>query len=114
MKSSKKNESNVEYGTNEKTLFNYVIGIIVCVLATLVPYFAVSNSMFPYTATVFIIYFFAVLQFFAQLMYFLRLNYTSEQARLNTLSFALTIIYLFILVLGSLWIMWNLGYNMAH
>jgi heme/copper-type cytochrome/quinol oxidase subunit 4 len=47
-----------------------------------------------------------------QLICFLRMNYDTEQARMNVQSFALGLFILFIVVIGSLWIMVNLAYRM--
>lgn len=106
--------SNPDYGMAAKNLGIYIKGIILCVILTLAPFAAMHYKQY-FSGYVFsIILIAAVLQFFVQLKCFLRLNYVSEQAKLNVLSFVLSIVLLLILVFGSLWIMWNLNYNMMH
>ena len=56
----------------------------------------------------------AVAQVIVQVICFLRLNAQTEQGKMNLMSFIFTIIILGVVVLGSLWIMVNLGYNMMH
>lgn len=106
--------SNPDYGMADKNLGIYIKGIIFCVILTLVPFAAVQYKDYFAGYVFVIIMISAILQFFVQLKCFLRLNYTTEQAKLNVLSFVLSIVLLLILVFGSLWIMWNLNYNMMH
>lgn len=103
-----------DYGTAEKTLSIYTTGIIACILLTIIPFVAVMKSEFFNGYVVPIVFISAVVQFLVQVKCFLRLNYTTEQAKLNVLSFVFCLVLLLIVVIGSLWIMYNLNYNMAH
>jgi len=103
-----------DYGTGEKTLGIYVLGFALCIILTLIPFGAVMHPELTAIPTLTIIYVSAILQFLVQVICFLRLNYSSKQARMNTLSFILSIFILFVIVAGSLWIMWNLNYRMMH
>lgn len=104
--------SKVDYGTGEKTLEIYTIGMIVCVFLTLLPFGAVMIPILSRPTTVGLVVACALSQFIVQLVCFLRLNYNTEQAMLNVRSFALCLFILFVLLAGSLWIMWTLDQRM--
>lgn len=101
-----------DYGMSEKTLGIYTLGIVLCVILTIIPFAAVMWPTFSTTTTVWLILASAFTQFAVQLICFLRLHYGTEQARINVQSFALTLFILFIVIAGSLWIMVNLHHRM--
>ena len=103
-----------DYGTGQKTLKIYSVGIILCVILTLIPFGAVMYPDLSDAKTMAVIFASAALQFLTQVICFLRLNYTTEQARMNVMSFLFAILILFVVIVGSLWIMWNLNYRMMH
>lgn len=103
-----------DFGTKEKKLGIYTVGTLLCVILTIIPFAAVKYSLgtdMQQLTTVFIA---AVLQLFVQVICFLRLNYSTEQAKMNTMSFVFTVFMLAVIVAGSLWIMWSLNYRMVH
>ena len=53
----------------------------------------------------------AVIQIFVHLVYFLHMN-TSSEERWNLIALAFTALIIAIVVVGSLWIMYNLNINM--
>ncbi len=53
----------------------------------------------------------AVIQVLVHLVCFLHMNTSSEEGW-NLMAFIFTVIIIAILVVGSIWIMWNLNYNM--
>jgi cytochrome o ubiquinol oxidase operon protein cyoD len=59
-----------------------------------------------------VIYSAACIQFLVQVFCFLRLNTQTEQGKINVMSILFTILILGAVVLGSLWIMWDLNYNL--
>ena len=101
-----------DYGVYEKNFNIYLLGIFLCVLLTLVPYFAVKFSHYSYLKNMVHIYIAAIAQFIIQVLCFLRLNFSTEQAKMNSMSFIFSIVIVMVLVFGSLWIMWNLNYFM--
>ena len=103
-----------DYGTGKKTLKVYIVGIVLCVILTLIPFGAVMYPGISDAGTLAIVFVSAFLQFLVQVLCFLRLNYTTEQAKMNTMSFIFAIVILFVVIAGSLWIMWSLGYRMMH
>lgn len=56
----------------------------------------------------------ALLQLFVQVIFFLHLGGKSSSQRWHTLAFAFMGLVVLIIVVGSLWIMGNLDYNMMH
>jgi cytochrome o ubiquinol oxidase subunit IV len=101
-----------DFGTGQKTLGIYVIGLIACIILTLISFGSVMYQEFPRGVTFAIIYSSAIIQFLIQVICFLRLNTQTEQGKLNVMSFIFTGVILFCLVVGSLWIMSNLHYNL--
>ena len=103
-----------DYGTGQKKLGIYIIGAISCSILTLVAFWTVMSGKFVKWETFTIIYFAACLQFIVQLICFLRLNTETEQGRTNVMSLVFTAVILISIIIGSLWIMRNLAYNMMH
>lgn len=107
-------EEHVDYGTGQKTLGIYLMGLLSCVVLTLIAFWTVMSSQFSRPTIFVIIYLSAIIQFFVQLICFLRLNTATPQARNNVLTLLFTGVVLVTIIVGSLWIMANLGYNMMH
>lgn len=90
----------------------YLIGFMMSIILTLVPFTLVGltlNSHEPFVLVITII--FALLQIIIHLICFLHIS-GSKKDRWNLLALIFSIIIIAILVLGSLWIMWNLNYMM--
>ncbi|WP_423063151.1 cytochrome o ubiquinol oxidase subunit IV [Candidiatus Paracoxiella cheracis] len=102
-----------DYGTGNKNIKLYLTGIVLCVILTLIP-FGIVSRQHSVSPTLAIIYLCAILQFLAQVFFFLRLHVKNEKGRMNLMSFVFTILILLVIVLGSLWIMYHLNYNMMH
>lgn len=107
-----------DYGTGKKKFNVYIIGVILCVVLTLIAFWAVMPAEMPLKfsegKTFAIIFGAAILQFLVQVICFLRLNTETDHGRTNVLSFICAIIILIAIIGGSLWIMWNLSYNMMN
>lgn len=106
--------SQPDYGTGQKNLSIYVVGIISCSILTLVSFWVVMSHQLPKWETFTIIYSTACIQFIVQLICFLRLNIKTEQGKTNVMSFIFTGVILISIIIGTLWIMSNLNYNMMH
>lgn len=100
------------YGTGEKKLSIYMLGMFICILLTLVPFFTVIHGYFSYHTSMVVIFSAAILQFLTQIICFLRLNTRTEQSQLNVLAFVFTLVVLLVIVIASLWIMWTLFHRM--
>lgn len=101
------------YGTSPKNFISYVVGLVLCIVLTLIPFHIVTLHDVPRFLVLTALFGSALLQLIVQVVCFLRLNTTPEGLE-NTLSFIFTLLVVFILIGGSLWIMWHLNYNMVH
>lgn len=106
--------SQPDFGTGQKKLGIYVAGVISCAILTLVAFWAVMYGQFSRAQTFTIIYTAACIQFFVQLICFLRLNTETAQGRTNVMSLVFTGVILLSVIVGSLWIMYNLNYYMMN
>lgn len=109
-------EQMVIYNTNKKKLGIYIIGMILCLILTLISFMTVliMYTLFSKTAMLAIIFVSASIQFMVQVIFFLQLNAKNEQSRMNLISFAFTMVILSVLVGCSLWILWGLHYRMMN
>lgn len=102
-----------EFGTGQKTLKAYIVGFALCILLTLVPFALIIKRSLSEQYLYIALAVFALVQLYVQVVFFLRLN-TSSKGRWNLMSFLFTILIIVCIVGGSLWIMHNLDYHMAH
>jgi cytochrome o ubiquinol oxidase operon protein cyoD len=91
-------------------LISYCIGFFLSLLMTLVAYFIVVERSFDTPILLGVIYALAILQFWVQLRFFLHLG-QEHQPRWKMLLFFFMLLVLFILAGGTLWIMYELQYN---
>ena len=103
-----------DYGIGKKTLGIYVTGFLLCIVLTLIPFYAVMYHIASKPALLVILFVTAIAQFFVQVICFLRLNNRSEQGKINVLSFVFTGIVLLVVIGGSVWIMTSLNYFMMN
>lgn len=95
------------------TFATYLAGFTLSVALTLVAYFLVVNQSFSSRDILIgVIIGLAVVQFIVQLVFFLHLG-REQRPRFNLVVFSFMLMVLFILVLGTLWIMTHLDYHMA-
>ncbi|HBC70760.1 TPA: cytochrome o ubiquinol oxidase subunit IV [Candidatus Campbellbacteria bacterium] len=100
------------YEASHHAFKSYAIGFVLSLLFTIVPYFLVIKRLFGDQSLILAVVFFAVAQFFVQVVFFLHLHKKSRP-RWNMIVFIFTILIVAILVVGSLWVMRNLDYNMT-
>ena len=91
------------------TYKSYIIGFALSLALTLVAYFAVVNQV---PVTLWVVTGLALIQLVVQLIFFLHLG-QGEDGHWNLVTLISTISIVFILVIGSLWIMHHLNYNMT-
>ena len=103
-----------DYGTGQKKLNMYLFGFISCSLLTLLSFWSVMSQRFSNFEVLALIFSSACIQFLVQVIFFLRLTTQTEQGRTNIMTFLFTGVVLTSIILGSLWIMWNLNYYMMH
>lgn len=90
---------------------SYVVGFILSVVITLMAYFFVTNHLWPKEALIYIVMGLAIVQLIVQLVFFLHLG---RGGGWKLATFFLAVLVVLIVVVGSLWIMNNLDYNMMH
>lgn len=96
---------------DQKTLGLYLLGLALCVILTLAAFGVVEYRLFDDTKMYYALTALAVTQLFVQSVCFLRLN-ASAEGRWNLFPFLFTSLVVVILLGGSLWVMYNLNYNM--
>ncbi|MEM7191789.1 MAG: cytochrome o ubiquinol oxidase subunit IV [Pseudomonadota bacterium] len=95
----------------ERTIKPYLIGLALAVLLTATAFGLVATGAFARETTLIMIAVLAVIQILVHLTFFLHIDFkTTPRENLVALAFALTLI--FIMVGGSLWIMFDLYYRM--
>ena len=96
------------------TLASYTIGFLLSIVLTLAAFFVVINPgafHVGYGAIVPTILVFAIVQLFVQLIFFLHLA-DETGPRWKLVAFISTTVIILIVVVGSIWIMNHLNYNM--
>lgn len=94
------------------TLSAYVVGFIFSLVLTIIAYISVTQHLLSEVWLIAAILVLAFLQLIVQMTFFLHLNHESKP-RWNSFLFFTTLIGIGILVIGSLWIMNHLNYNMS-
>jgi len=92
---------------------NYIIGFILAVILTAVPFGVVMGAYFDTATTVAIIMVFGAVQMIVHLVYFLHMDSKSEGGW-TMLALLFTVLILVIVLIGSLWIMNHLAINMME
>ena len=98
-------------GASHGNTKQYTIGFILSVILTVIPFGMVMAGGFGRGIVMAVIAITAVAQVLVQLVYFLHMNSSSEQ-RWNVIAFVYTIVCIAVLLIGSVWIMNYLHYNM--
>jgi cytochrome o ubiquinol oxidase operon protein cyoD len=91
---------------------SYVVGFILAVILTAIPFYLVANPAMSPANTMYVIAAAAVLQILVHLRFFLHINFITTP-RENLLALAFTAVLLVIMLGGSLWIMIDLARRMA-
>ncbi len=103
----------IQHNRGLKTFKGYVIGLCLSLALTLLAFGAVATHVFSEVPLIITIAILAIVQLIVQVTCFLRLN-SSKEGIWDLMAFIFTIFVVLIIVLGSLWIMYNLDYNMMH
>jgi cytochrome o ubiquinol oxidase operon protein cyoD len=91
---------------------SYIVGFILSIVFTIIPFLIVFNHMLVGWTMVGALVLFAILQLLTQLVFFLHIGNESKP-RFNAWTLSLAGMVVVIVVIGSLWIMKNLDYNMT-
>ncbi|MEG0277763.1 MAG: cytochrome o ubiquinol oxidase subunit IV [Morganella sp. (in: enterobacteria)] len=98
-------------GASHGSVKTYLIGFILSVILTVVPFYMVIEGTASPSVILATVVISAVVQILVHLVCFLHMNTTSEE-RWNLIAFLFTLLIIGIVVIGSLWIMYNLNINM--
>jgi cytochrome o ubiquinol oxidase subunit IV len=90
---------------------SYMIGFVLSVILTAIPFALVMTGALPAQATALIVMAFAVVQIVVHMIYFLHMN-TKSEGGWTMLALIFTIIVVVIALAGSLWVMYHLNTNM--
>lgn len=101
----------LESRNDEVRYISYVVGFILSVVATLIAYLFVVNHLWPKETLMYIVLGIAVLQLIIQAVFFLHIG---RGGQLKLVTFIFSILVVLIVVVGSVWIMDNLNYNMMQ
>lgn len=94
------------------TVKGYVVGFILSVVLTAVPFWLVMGKVLPTPQlTAFVILGFAAVQMVVHMIYFLHLN-AKVEGGWSILALLFTVALLVIMLAGSIWVMYHLNTNM--
>lgn len=93
------------------TVRGYVIGFVLSVALTAIPFWLVMAKLLPPQATSFIVLGFAAVQVVVHMVYFLHLN-AKVEGGWSMLAFLFTVIVVLIMLSGSIWVMYHMNANM--
>ncbi|HEK2736688.1 TPA: cytochrome o ubiquinol oxidase subunit IV [Proteus mirabilis] len=98
-------------GASHGSMKSYLIGFILSVILTVIPFWMVMEGTATTLTILWTVVGMAVVQIVVHLVCFLHMN-TSSEERWNVIAFLFTLLIIGIVVIGSLWIMYNLNINM--
>jgi cytochrome o ubiquinol oxidase subunit IV len=99
------------------TILSYIIGFCISIALSLLPFLMVEmhvssqHATFSHTLLLVVITLSALVQLLVQLAFFFHV-WHGKGSRWNTLAFAFMLLFVGIIVMGSLWIMYNLSVRM--
>ncbi len=98
-------------GESHGSVKSYLIGFVLAVVLTVIPFAIVMTGGFPRGFAIAAIAVLGVLQILVHLKFFLHMDNSSEN-RWNVSAFAFTVLVIAIIVAGSLWILYNMNRHM--
>lgn len=100
---------NIEHRHAPVPYISYIVGFVLSIITTLAAYFFVVNETFPRGMLVTVVLVIAVIQLIVQMVFFLHIG---RGSRWKLLTFAFTAFFVLFLVIGTIWVMNHLNYNM--
>ncbi|MCZ2495900.1 cytochrome o ubiquinol oxidase subunit IV [Xylophilus sp. Kf1] len=99
-------------GHAQSTFKGYLIGFVLSVILTAIPFWLVMTKAFdnPHTTSI-VLLGFAAVQIVVHMVYFLHMNSRSEGGW-NMIAMIFTIVVVVIALSGSLWVMYHMNANM--
>jgi cytochrome o ubiquinol oxidase operon protein cyoD len=97
---------------NHGSLKSYVIGFVLAVILTAIPFWLVMGKVIDKSSTLGVVLLaFAAVQVVVHMVYFLHMN-TKSEGGWSMLALIFTTMMVFIMLSGSLWVMYHLNHNM--
>ena len=96
---------------NHGSMKDYTIGFILSVILTAIPFWLVMAKVLPPGTTGIVLLAFAGVQVVVHMIYFLHMNNKVEHGW-SMMSTIFTVIVLFIMLAGSIWVMYHMNANM--
>ncbi len=93
------------------TFRGYVTGFLLSVVLTAIPFWLVASHAVGPLATAILILGLGLTQILVHMVYFLHLN-TRSEGGWNFLAAIFTVVLVVIAIAGSIWVMYNLNFNM--
>ena len=100
--------------TSHGDVKSYVIGFILSVVLTAIPFTLVMNGDFSKVTTIWSVVTLGLVQIWVHLKYFLHLNFVTEEGRANTFSFLFSALIIFMVVGLSVWIIYESNAMMMY
>ena len=94
-------------GASYGTLTSYCIGFVLSIACTLLSFYLVGYGILPAQTLYISVGVLALIQFIVQIIFFLHLN-SHSNASWNLISFLFTVLMVTVLIIGTMWIMYNL------
>jgi cytochrome o ubiquinol oxidase operon protein cyoD len=105
------NAHDTHHEGNHGSVKSYMIGFVLSIILTAIPFGLVMYPSLPKNLTVLIVVAMAVIQVVVHLVYFLHMDRSKEQ-RSNVSTFLFTVLVIALLVGLSLWIMFSIHTSM--
>ena len=96
---------------NHGSFRSYMIGFVLSVILTAIPFALVMTGALPAQATALIVMAFAVVQIVVHMIYFLHMN-TKSESGWTLMALIFTVVLVGIVIAGSLWVMYHMNVNM--
>lgn len=96
---------------DEARYISYIVGFVLSIFATLLAYLFVVNHLWPKEVLIYFVLAIAVVQLVIQSVFFLHIG---RGSRLKLVTYVFAILVVLVVVVGSIWIMDNLNYNMMQ
>ncbi|AYN24617.1 cytochrome o ubiquinol oxidase subunit IV [Buchnera aphidicola] len=90
---------------------SYIVGFLLSLCLTIIPFFCTLNHLFSREINFFIILLCALSQIIIHFVFFLHLSFSKKNSW-NIISLLFVLIIVFIVVFGSIWIMYNLNHHL--
>ena len=98
-------------GEGHGSVGSYVTGFILAVILTVIPFALVMTHAMSPGGILGVVAVLAFIQVIVHLVYFLHMNGSSAQ-RWNVMAFVFAVLVVGILIVGTVWIMENVSFNM--